>query len=595
MQKTTNRLSVYALVTAIMFMAYMSFFFYPKWQQSKTEATISWDVSGYYFYLPAFFIYQDYKDLVWKDSILKNYVPTPQLQQAFKHPSGNYVMKYPLGQSILMSPFFALGHVVANQSSLHTADGFSLPYQRSLGIGMLVYSLLGLLFFRKLFLLWFNDQTTALCILLLVFGTNYLNYASIEQAQSHNTLFFLYGLLIWLTSRYYTTPSTSRAISIGATVGLMTLIRPTELLGVCIPVFWSIENWQDVRERIFYFLQYYKHTLLFGLSLLLLVSLQLIYWKMASGHWIVYSYEEQGFSWKHPHVWDYMFSPRSGWLRHTPMMMLFFIGLPIVFFYKKQRFLIIIFSTLFTYVVCAWDIWWFGGRAMIQSYPILFFSIASLFHFIKKRNWLLQSSLFIFVGICIYLNLWWTYHAHTGNIQVTENTDTYWQKTVGRWSVPQNTIMLNDNEEQAMAQPTVLGLLFRENLYSLAVRTDSDSKRNPFIALQKNSDAAYTKSISPVQSPNAKNILFVASISLTKKEWDTWSMPEMQIIFLDNHNHILKQNIIRLGRIANDYDRKDFYINASIPNKLYHEIQIRVINEKSEKPIYLHSYSVYYY
>ena len=38
-----------------------AFLFYPKWKKSNTEATLSWDVSGYYLYLPAIFIYKDIK------------------------------------------------------------------------------------------------------------------------------------------------------------------------------------------------------------------------------------------------------------------------------------------------------------------------------------------------------------------------------------------------------------------------------------------------------------------------------------------------------------------------------------------------------
>ena len=37
--------------------------YYPRYKQGGGEATISWDVSGYYWYLPALFIYKDLKNL----------------------------------------------------------------------------------------------------------------------------------------------------------------------------------------------------------------------------------------------------------------------------------------------------------------------------------------------------------------------------------------------------------------------------------------------------------------------------------------------------------------------------------------------------
>jgi len=41
----------------------IALFYYPKWNKETTEATISWDVSGYYWYLPAFLIYDDLKQI----------------------------------------------------------------------------------------------------------------------------------------------------------------------------------------------------------------------------------------------------------------------------------------------------------------------------------------------------------------------------------------------------------------------------------------------------------------------------------------------------------------------------------------------------
>src|SRR5690554_4799711 len=107
--------------------------YYPKWKQQGIEATLTWDVSGYYMYLPAAFIYKDIKQCRFQDEVLQEYQPTFDFQQAFKHePSGNYVFKYPIGQAIQMAPFFAVGHLWAAQSPEYKADGFSFPYQVSI-------------------------------------------------------------------------------------------------------------------------------------------------------------------------------------------------------------------------------------------------------------------------------------------------------------------------------------------------------------------------------------------------------------------------------------------------------------------------------
>jgi len=121
-----NRCSMLALVISYCLIFGTGIFYYPKWKQPANEATLSWDVSGYYLYLPAILIYRDLKHCNFKDSILNKYHPTPDFQQAFRHPSGNYILKYTAGQALLFSPFFFAGHIYALILGTYSADGFPI-------------------------------------------------------------------------------------------------------------------------------------------------------------------------------------------------------------------------------------------------------------------------------------------------------------------------------------------------------------------------------------------------------------------------------------------------------------------------------------
>src|SRR6187551_215222 len=89
----------------------LGFLYYPKWDKPLSEATISWDVSGYYHYLPAIFIYKDIRQQNWMNAINEKYLPSPAYDQAFgHHDSGNKVNKYAIGQAVLYSPFFFAAH-----------------------------------------------------------------------------------------------------------------------------------------------------------------------------------------------------------------------------------------------------------------------------------------------------------------------------------------------------------------------------------------------------------------------------------------------------------------------------------------------------
>src|SRR3954462_3363003 len=83
-----------------------------KWERPGNGAVISWDIAGYWLYLPSFF-YDDLGKLNNYDALFDKYNPSNK-DQAFIHPqTGNYVMNYPCGQAIINLPAFAAGHLWA--------------------------------------------------------------------------------------------------------------------------------------------------------------------------------------------------------------------------------------------------------------------------------------------------------------------------------------------------------------------------------------------------------------------------------------------------------------------------------------------------
>ena len=72
--------STFFLLVAVLLAVTFSF---SKWEKKGKEATLTWDVSGYYLYLPAVFIYGDLRELTFMPDILERYEPTFELQQPF--------------------------------------------------------------------------------------------------------------------------------------------------------------------------------------------------------------------------------------------------------------------------------------------------------------------------------------------------------------------------------------------------------------------------------------------------------------------------------------------------------------------------------
>ena len=544
---------------------------YPKWAKEKTEATISWDVSGYYMYLPAIFIYRDLKQCSFREDILDKYQPSTTWVQGYDDPiSGNHIMKYSSGQALLYLPFFLVAHTWASASS-YIADGFSFPYQICLSFGMLLYAFLGLLYLRKVLTVYFSPTPTILSLVAIVLGSNYLNYSAIDGAMTHNTLFTIYVLILYLTIQFYRKASFSKAIGIGALVGLAALIRPTDIVSALIPIFWGINGFKrrEILERGSFFKQHWRKVLLAVVICLSVGSIQLIYWKYVSGRFFVYSYEDQGFSWLNPHIVEGLFSYKSGWFPYSPMMITALIGL--VFLWKKARsiaFIITSFTLIYLYITFAWDEWTYGGsigqRAMIQAYPILAFSIASFFtSFLNWKKWI-QIPIGILLICFIYLNFWFTKQAHKeGMLHVGEMTKAYYWKTLGKRHFEEQWLTLLDDENIIYSG---------ERLNVETIYQNKDWK----VHLDQNNQK---ESISiPIQKEMTSDFLRVSiQVGIALKEWETWAMTQF-VCILKNEEVVQKSNMMRIHRMLQDNEEKRIYLDISMKGVKSDELEIIMLS-----------------
>jgi hypothetical protein len=417
----------------------------PYWDTRNVQAILTWDAMGYYLYLPAHFLYHDLRTLAFIPKIMAEYGPSTSFYQAFQVPGapvGHLVMKYPIGLAILEAPFFGIGHVLARWLGYPT-DGFSAPYQASIAFGGIAYAVAGLALLRRVLLRYFTDAITALTLLALALATNYFQYAVFDAAMAHAAGFTLYALLLWSTVKWHEAPRRRWAIGIGAALGLLVLVRPSDMVAVLLPILWGVGSGAAVRAKLAMARRHWLHLALAAVVGLLAVSPQLLYWKWSTGHWIFYSYQEQGFSWLSPHLKPVLVSFRKGWLIYTPLMILALIGfIPL---WKQHRTLAIAvaaYAAVNLWIVAAWDIWWYGGsfgqRAMVQSYAALSLPLAALLTFwltpapqLEPRSarglpWYRLLALPALVGFAM-LNLFQTWQYMSSIIVPEDMTKPYWR------------------------------------------------------------------------------------------------------------------------------------------------------------------------
>ncbi|UOG73835.1 hypothetical protein MTX78_17135 [Hymenobacter tibetensis] len=559
----------------------IAWWYYPP-QVGRTSPVLNWDASGYYLYLPSIFVHHDLRELNFRDQLLKDYAPTPDFYQAFRHPgSGNFVMKYPAGLAVQELPFFLAAHTLAKPLG-YPADGFSQPYQVAIKLGSLLVSVLGLWLVRRALLPRFGEWPTALTLLFIVLGTNYTVYSGAGHGgMTHCWLFTWYAGVLLLTPAFYTRPTVARAVSIGAIIGLMTLTRPTEILALLIPLLWGLTNRAAVRERLVFWKAHSRLLLLAALVGAAVLSIQPLYWHYVSGDWVVYSYQEQGFSWFKPHLWDGIFSFRSGWLMYSPLLLTALVGFRPLRRQQPEAFwAMLVFTVLFTYVTFAWDEWTYGGglgiRAMIESYAVLAWPMAAALRWLQSRpRWAAAYSVVAVLG-CAY-GYWLTQMAMpggTGLLAAGEMTRTYLWRILFRYEVPPETTLLLDSNAEFTGTARNARVLWQQDFEAPApgICGTPALQGNCSLAL----DSTHSRSqewVIPARPGQFEWLRAYADVRAADKEWDLNRMTQYVIRFRRGDD-ILRARTVRFQRALEPGWPRTLHFDVHTPKEDFDNISI---------------------
>lgn len=398
-------------VLVIVFSACFAFWFVDFWRPynaSEKQNNFSWDVMNYYSYLPAYFCNGGSFD--FPPPIVKGYLPVG--------PKNTHIPKTTYGMALLYSPFFALGYKVAyNQKS--PLNGVSEPFTTCVHWGSIFYILLGLVFLRKFLLPYFKEPVIALTLLSAMFGTMLFQYTYVQSETTHGYLFMLISLFLYLTQLWHNTQRYKYTIWLGIVVGLISLIRPTEITVAVFFIFWNIKKTSDLMPKLSFFLKNYLHILIISVLVLLTWLPQFIFWKINAGSWFYFSYPGERFFWNDPQIFNILFSYRKGWLLYTPLILLAFIGLFVV---KKDfplsKWTLFLFTAGMVYMLSCWWDWFFGGcfgaRGFCQHIAYLSIPIAFLLEYVfssgrYKMKGAIRLLTALYLLSCICLNIGQSY------------------------------------------------------------------------------------------------------------------------------------------------------------------------------------------
>lgn len=422
---------------------------------------LTWDVFGYYLYLPATFIHHDIalEDHAWLDEVMTRYEPSATLYQLVDGPDGKRVIKYSAGMAVLYAPFFFIAQIAAPLLG-YPADGFSPPYQFIIAFGCLLYALLGLFVLRRVLLHFFSDAWTALLTALIVLGTNYLQLTAWDGTLlTHTPLFLLYALLLWATIQWHEKPRLRSALLLGATAGLITLVRPSEGICVLIPLLWLPAGSHGWKRKWGLLRSHFGHVALAALAFIAAASPQLFYWHAVTGDWIFYSYVNpgEGFDFLPPHITDFLFSYRKGWLLYTPLMLFAMAGLPLLWRHRREAFwAMLVFLLVDLWVISAWSCWWYAGgsfssRSLVPAYVVLAIPLGLTLQWIHQRK-ALRWPAGLLIGFLVLLNLFQTWQWQRRILPKDRITKGYYWAIFGRTSIPESAESLLMVERSAASE-----------------------------------------------------------------------------------------------------------------------------------------------
>lgn len=419
-KKYSFRLSLAVLLLSIFAIIYADFNV-SKWKTHKS--VIQHDITYYYAYLPTLFIYKDISLSFFNtnhDALGRGFFPKAT-------PTGKKVILTTYGMALLYSPFFFIAHVLAAPLGFEV-NGLTAPYQMALQFSSLFYFAVGLFFMRKILMKYFSDKVIALVMLATVFGSNLFWYVTGEAAMSHAYSFCLITLFLFVTDKWVDKISVWSTIQLGFLVGLIALIRPTNIVIVVLLVLWKVSSFADLKDRFFMLLKHWHYVLLMILFSFFVWMPQLYYWKLVSGQYFYFSYpDDQGFFFLNPQLYNNLFSWRKGWLIYTPVMAFSLIGMALLQRVNKLFFWpVLIYFLLSWFIISSWWDWWYGGgfgmRPYIDSYGVFAFGIAAFLTWVFRQRKLLKISLITIFVLALLLGGYNNMRYHYSTIHFDSNT-----------------------------------------------------------------------------------------------------------------------------------------------------------------------------
>lgn len=350
------------------------------------------DGIGYYLYLPGVLLFQD----IGMNEVARRNFPgakIPPWSGATKwKDSGKYFIKYPMGEALLMVPFFVIATVVEGLAG-GDFSGFSWPFQVMAALSGLIYGVLGIILLWKLLEIYFRKDTVLWAMIGIVFGTGLFHYATYDAIYSHVYSFFLCAAFLWMVRLAFVKKTPSHFLLSGLLAGGIVITRYTNGVMLIGGLLFGIHSVGSVLHRVAWLKEHGSKLLLAVLGFGVMVFFQMAYWKAITGSFLVYSYGNERFIFDQPEILNVLFSVRKGLFFWWPVLLSLIPGIFLMKRYVSSFWLSTLVILLITlYLFSTWEYWWCGGsfgfRRYVDFLPFFALAFCSLFEATdRSRIW----------------------------------------------------------------------------------------------------------------------------------------------------------------------------------------------------------------
>jgi hypothetical protein len=400
-----------------------------NWGKNHWVDAVMVDAKGYYAYLPATFIYHDL-NFGFFDKIENQYYKGYLYYDYRKSVGSKMIDKYYCGTAVAELPFFLIAHSLAKSLGFEP-DGYSKPYVILINISTIFYLLIGLFFLEKLLSLYnINKWTVAIVLPAIVFGTNMFFYTACKPGLSHVYSFAFVSMFLFFAKKYFLEHQKNNILYLALAYGMIVLIRPVNGIILFALPFLACDL-QTLRKGFSHLFENKKNIFLATLIILLILSIQLIIYKIATGSFFIYSYADEHFNFNEFHFIDFLFSYKKGLFLYSPLL---FVALLFGLFslWKQNKFefySFLFFFFIVVYILSSWWMWWYGGsfgsRVFIEYFPLFALLLALAIDKISKTY--LKNIFVLLIFILVIFCQIQTYQYRYGQIHWENMTyEKYW-------------------------------------------------------------------------------------------------------------------------------------------------------------------------